>query len=177
MKTLIAYYSFTGNNEALARKIHQRLQCDILRIEEERKRRNISILLDLVFNRTSRLKKYDFHISSYETVILMAPIWAGKIGTPLRSFLAQENNNIKNYSFITLCSGVADQKEKIIRSLTSVMNNTAVAVEELWINDLLPREQKDNIKYTTPYRIKEADWKNFDAKIDAFLKSLDAIGR
>jgi len=170
MKTLIAYYSFSGNNEKLAAELQRRLKCDILKIEELKKRIKLSILLDLVFHRSAKLKKTDTDLKLYDNIILIAPVWAGKIGTPMQSFMLQEQNNIVKYAFITLCSGVAGQREKIQKFLEKLFQRKAVIVEELWVNDLLPLEKRDKIRYTTPYRIKREDWKVFNSKIDEFLK-------
>ena len=172
MKTLIAYYSFTGNNEALVDQLQKRLSCDVLRIEEEKKRTNISILLDLIFKRRPRLKKYDPEISAYDNIILVAPIWAGKIGSPMLSFLRREKNNIRYYAFITLCGGVTGQKEKIRHFLESNMNTAPITVEELWVNDLLTPEKRDQIKFTTPYRIKPEDWAILNPKIEGFVQAI-----
>ena len=46
MKTLIVYYSFTQNNEALARMLQTRLDCEMLKIETVKRRSTFSIFLD-----------------------------------------------------------------------------------------------------------------------------------
>ena len=55
MKTLIAYYSFTHNNEVLAKDLQKKLNCDIHKIEEPGKRTGFTILLDLIFNRNPEI--------------------------------------------------------------------------------------------------------------------------
>lgn len=172
MKTLIVYYSFTGNNEALVKKLHQRTGCEVLRIQAAKKRTNVSILLDLIFKRNPKLQEYTIPFSDHTHLILVAPVWAGKIATPMQTFLKNERRNILNYSFITLCSGVAGQKGRITEYLNSTLRRKPIAVEELWVNDLLPPEQKDKIRFATPYRVKEDDWRVFDPKVDAFIATL-----
>lgn len=172
MKTLIVYYSFTGNNEALVQKLRERMDCDVIRIQAVKKRTNLSILLDLIFKRSPKLQEYNIPFSGRTHLILIAPVWAGKIATPMQSFLKNEKRNILNYSFITLCSGVVGQKERITEYLNSTLLHKPAAVEELWVNDLLPPEQKNKIKFATPYRVKEEDWKVFNAKLDAFVTAV-----
>lgn len=167
MKTLIVYYSLTGNNQALAEKLYEPLQYDILRLEEETKRNVFTTLLDLVFKRLPRLKKYNVDISSYENVVLIAPVWAGKVAAPMESFIRRERKNLKTYSFITLCGGVAGQKEKLTASLSAIIGKQPVAVEELWVSDLLSDQEKA-LKHVGVYKIKETDWDRFDTKITAF---------
>lgn len=172
MKPLIVYYSFTGNNEALARKLGEIMKCDMLRIEEKKKRTNMSFTLDLVFKRRPRLKEYNVALSAYDHVILVAPVWAGRIATPMQFFAKRENGNLKAYSVIALCGGVAGQKENIAGFFESTMLRKPFLVEELWINDLPRPEQKDKIKSKLPYRVKEEDLIVFNPKIEAFLRKL-----
>ncbi|MEX2234480.1 MAG: flavodoxin domain-containing protein [Cyclobacteriaceae bacterium] len=170
MKTLIVYYSFSGNNEALAKQLQERLQCDIVKIEETKKRTKLSILWDVIFKRSARIKKITITLFAYDSIILIAPIWAGKIGTPMQSFILQEKRRLGNYSFISLCGGVKRQKGKVREFLEQLIQRKPTATEELWVNDLLPAEKKDKIKYTTAYRVKPDDWKVFDSQIEQFLK-------
>jgi flavodoxin len=173
MKMLIAYYSFTHNNELLAKVLQKKLKCDLLKIEEVKKRNGFSIMLDLIFNRMPRLKPYPHNISSYDHCILIAPVWAGKFATPLKAFLNEERFSIKDYSFISVCGGGnPTQGEKISKSLIEILNHPPVKECELWINDLLPDEKKNTIKHVTGYRITESDLKQFEAKINDFLDGL-----
>ncbi|ELR71899.1 hypothetical protein C900_02138 [Fulvivirga imtechensis AK7] len=175
MKTLIIYYSFTSNNELLARDIQEKLDCDMARIEEEKKRTGFTIFMDIFFKRKPRIKQLHVFLNDYDNFIFIAPIWAGKIASPLRSFLVLEKDNISRYSFITICGGVPGQKEKITGELTKLVRKSPQNVTELWINDLLPKEKKDTVKYTTAYRIKQADLDAFNHEVYEFLKESEAL--
>jgi flavodoxin len=173
MKPLIAFYSFTHNNNLLAKHLQNELNCDMLEIREEKTRKKISILLDLIFNRTPKIKTYLHQVAGYDHCILISPIWAGKIATPLKSFLLKEKENIKDYSFIAVCGGGnPNQKEKIAGQLATLTSQRPTSVCELWINDLLPKEKQGTIKYTSGYRIGDADLNAFSEKINRFLKSV-----
>ena len=169
MKTLIVYYSYTRNNELLAYELQKRLGCDILKIEESKKRTGLTIALDLLFNRTPRLKEHSLSLNVYSNFIFIAPVWASKIASPLRSFLLTENKYIQTYSFISLCGGVKGQVEKLETELERILGVKPKRIKELWINDLLSDEKKDTIKYTSGYRITPEDVKKFNLKIDEFL--------
>lgn len=177
MKTLVVYYSFTHNNELLAKAIQKRLNCDIHKIEEVKRRTGLTILLDLILNRSPRIKPHPYSISSYEQCIFIAPVWAGKIASPLKTFLLQEKYHINRYSFITVCGGAPHQKEKLIKGLIKLLEQEPGQVQELWINDLLPEEKKDTIKYTSGYRIQSKDLEKFARKIDEFVSGLEASYR
>jgi flavodoxin len=173
MKPLIVFYSFTHNNNLLAKHLQSELSCDVLEIQEQKKRKGISILLDLLFNRTPDIKTYLHQVAAYDHCILISPIWAGKLATPLKSFLLKEKDNIKDYSFITVCGGGnPSQKEKLATQLTRLLSHRAAAICELWINDRLPKAKQDTIKYTSGYRIDDEDLHAFSEKINRFLKSV-----
>jgi flavodoxin len=170
MKTLIVYYSFTQNNEKLAKYLQKKMNCDITRIETVRNRTGFSILFDLMFSRKPDLKPMPYYLRDYDRVIFIAPIWGGKIATPMKSYLIQERANIKQYSFITVCGGSAGQKEKIEKELASTLDSVPDKVVELWINNLLPTEKKDTIKHTSGYRIEPNELSKFDLELRYFLR-------
>ena len=173
MKNLIVYYSFTQNNEKLAKYLQQHLGCDIVKIETLRKRTGFSILLDLMFNRQPKIKTVPYYLRDYDHIIFIAPIWAGKIAMPLKTFLANETNNIKQYSFVTLCGGGnAAQKEKLQRQLKQITGKSPDNAVELWVNDLLPTNQRDTIKYVTGYRIDPTEFKEFDRQIQEIIDGI-----
>ncbi len=171
MKTLIVYYSFTQNNSVLAKYFQGKLGCDMLRIEEAKKRTGLTILLDLLFNRKPKIREHNFTLNRYDHFILIAPIWAGKIASPLKTFLLQAGDAIHNYSFITVCSGRTGQREKIATQLEELLDIKPEMVTELWVNDLLPEDKKNTIKYSSSYRIQQKDLEFFEEKINRFLTS------
>jgi flavodoxin len=172
MKLLIVYYSFTGNNEALARKLGERIGCDTLRIEEKKKRTNATFALDVILKKRRGLKEYDVDLSAYDHIILVAPVWAGMIATPMQSFARLENRNLKSYSVIALCGGADGQKENIRAFLESTMSWKPLLVEELRVSDILRAEERDSIMSKIPYKVKEEDLEVFNSKIETFLREL-----
>lgn len=171
MKNLIVYYSFTENNEKLAGYLQKLLNCDTVKIETIKNRTGFSILLDLVFNRKPKLKAVASSLEDYEHVIFMAPIWAGKIATPLKSFLTDEKTRIKSYSFITLCGGGnSTQKQKIQQELSLVVQKEPSNVLELWVSDLLSAEKKNSVKYTSGFRVEVDGLAMFKSQIQDFIE-------
>ncbi len=169
MKTLLVYYSHTNNNKVLAGELMKRLGCTVLRLEERKRRTGFTILLDLALNRLPVLKTYPDSMRDYELVILLAPVWAGKVAAPMKSFLEQEKFNIQKYSFITLCGGAPGQDIKLKGELTKILHKEPFRLTELWVNDLLPEERRNTIKYTSGYRVIPPDLEFFKAKIKQFV--------
>jgi flavodoxin len=172
MKTLTIYYFFSENNEILAQELQKRLDCDLQKIVELKQRKSIDILFDLIFKRTSKIGKSNFDLRQYDRTILIAPIWASKIATPLRSFIELEKDNFKEYSFITVCTGPDGQDEKITNELVRLTQKEPKTIIQLKINDLLPPERQNKVKYATPYRINQRVLLAFETEIAQFLQSL-----
>jgi flavodoxin len=172
MKCIIVYYSNTHNNELLAYALQKRLSCDILKIEETSKRTGLTIIIDLLFNRKPKLKDHGVSLESYNVFIFVAPIWASKIASPLRSFLLNEKQHIQSYSFISLCGGIKGQVDKIQKELKTILQHDPKLVTELWIDDLLTADKKNTVKYTSSYRVLPEDLEKFKEKIDEFVSSV-----
>ena len=172
MKTLVVYYSFTRNNELLAKSLQERLNCDIYRIEEKHKRTGLTIMLDLIFRRKPRIRPFPYSASAYDQFVFISPIWAGDVASPLKTFLVQEKRHINRYSFISVCGGAPDQKQKLVKILTGLLEREPVAVQELWINNLLPEEKKNTVKYTSGYRLEPGDIEKFKKEVNEFLSVL-----
>ena len=172
MKAIIVYYSHSANNEALAQELKVRLGCDLLKIEEQKKRTGFTILLDLIFKRDAKIKEPNVLLSDYHTVVFISPIWDAQIATPLKTFIKMEREQVKDYAFITVCGGREGQHEKITKQLTALTLKKPIIVTELVANDLLPFDQKNKIKYTTPYRVTEEDFKALKKQIQNFVNTI-----
>lgn len=83
MKTIIVYYSYSGNNDSLAKELRLRFGCDIVKLEERKRRTGFTIFLDLLFKREPEIVDPNIYLDEYKTVIFIAPIWDSKIATPL----------------------------------------------------------------------------------------------
>lgn len=170
MKTLIVYYSYTRSNETLAVRLQNKIGCDVLKIEETKKRTPFTILLDLVFRRKPDIRTSACDVREYDHVILIAPIWAAKIASPLVSFIAAEKGNIRRYSFITFCGGVDGQKEKIVKQLTALVGNPPAFVTELWLKNLpMTKEKRETIKWNEGYKMDDMDFRFYEPRIETFL--------
>src|ERR1041385_4208303 len=121
MKTAIIYYSYSGNNESLAKELRLRFGSDIIKIQEQKKRTGFTIMLDLAFGRDTKVLKPKIFLGDYDTVIFISPIWDAKIATPLKSFIKMEREHIRNYAFITLCGGREGQRQKITQQLEQLV--------------------------------------------------------
>ncbi|KAA5539962.1 flavodoxin family protein [Adhaeribacter rhizoryzae] len=167
MKNLIVFYSFSGNNRLLAQHLQKMLDADLREIVEPSPRTGFRILLDVLFRRTPKIIAPVIDWQQYNHVFLIAPIWAGRIATPLKAFLRLSKQHLLHYSFISLCG--SGHNKKLRKELTQLTGMEPEFILELLVNDLLPPEKKNKIKYTSGYKVQPTDLKFFDAALDKQL--------
>jgi NAD(P)H-dependent FMN reductase len=172
MKPVVIYYSFTGNNKQLANELQRRLRCDDLEVKDVRKRTRLTILADTIFARKPAVRWPQRDLRQYDAAVLVAPIWAGRIAAPLKTFIAEQKDALPHFAFISLCSGVPGQPERIAAQLQSLTGRKADAVIQLNVNALLPPECKNRVRYTNAYRATAQDMRAFDKDLDGLMRTL-----
>jgi len=176
VSTSIVYYSHQGNNAVLANYLSQRIECELLPIVELRKRMLATIVLDLLFSRCPRIHTIERAFREYDHVILVGPVWAGRIASPLRTFLRLYRQQLHDYSFITLCGyDNTGQRAALSAELERRVGRPPHAVVELRVSDLVPPQQRRNLHLINSYRVKEAELAQYQSAIDEFLQA--AAGR
>ncbi|MCI8273920.1 MAG: flavodoxin [Clostridia bacterium] len=92
-KTLVIYYSRSGNTKQIADYISEKTGGDVVRIETVRTYpSNYDEMLDTAKEEQRNggrpeLKNKNINIKDYDTIFLGYPIWWGKIATPVYTFL------------------------------------------------------------------------------------------
>ena len=176
MKLLTVYFSFFGNNRQLAEYVAELTGCDIRTVVERKRRRLLTVFLDMFFNRRPRIEPLDCRLADYDHVVLIAPVWAAKVANPMKSLLEAERDGLPGYSFMSLCGyDRPGQAEKIKRELSDLAGRPPAALVQLKICDLLPAQQQSDIKAISAYRVTREDLCRFEPHISDFLKSLQEV--
>lgn len=165
MKTLIVYYSLTGNNKTLADLLQQKLQCETYAIKELRSRKKWTTFLDILLHRTPRIALHDLHLLQVDLLLFVAPVWAGRLATPLTAFIKHNRDKIRRHALITVCGGQPGQREKIAAELYDLTGRDAETVAELALTDLPEIDKKNVINY----RLTAKDLGYLTPAIDQFL--------
>jgi len=91
MKTLIIYFTRTGNTKKIVEELQSGLAADMEEITEEGSRRGP---LGWLKSGRQGASKADVEIkpigsdpSRYELVVLASPVWAGNVSAPMRAFI------------------------------------------------------------------------------------------
>ena len=160
MKTAIVYYSMSGNVKSVAEKLSAVLNADMIEIKP------VKAFPDKGFGKffwggksavmgeTPELEPYSFNADEYETVIIGSPIWASSFAPPVRTFLCDNRDVLRQKklaAFFCQSGNGADKAEKKMCALLGVDSLSASLV----LIDPLTKTQAEN-----------------DAKIEAFAEAL-----
>ena len=88
MKTLVVYYSKTGTTKKVALDVIADRSCDFDELRYDEKANSID---------------YERDPSEYDRLILLAPVWAFALATPMKKYIAEHKTNIKQYDLIVTC--------------------------------------------------------------------------
>ncbi len=107
-KTLVIYYSRSGNTKQIADYIGERTGGDVVRLETVRTYpSNYDEMLDTAKEEQRNggrpeLKNKNINIEDYDTIFLGYPIWWGEIATPVYTFLDEYDLSAKKIApFVT----------------------------------------------------------------------------
>lgn len=152
-KSLVVYYSYTGNTKTIAKLIQQKINSDIFEITidykypEEYRPMTEQAKEELKNNFLPKLTSKIDNIDQYDVIFLGSPNWWGTVTPAVRSFLANYNLNSKKIvPFITHGGGGVQNTIKDIKELckdciveengwVSYENNTNKFDE--WINKMV----------------------------------------
>jgi hypothetical protein len=174
MSTWVVYYSHHGNNAVLARHLAGRLGCGLVPIVELKPRTNLAILWDVLFPRLPRIGPIEQTFRQEDRIILVGPVWAGKLAAPLRTFLQLHREQLHDYSFITLCGYERpEQQGWLTAELARRVGRSPGAVCELRVSELVAPEQRQSLRVINGYHVQDAELAHYQRAIDAFLQRAD----
>jgi len=82
MATVILYYSHSGHTKSLAKKLKKEKKADIFEIREVKKRNGFTAFMPGAFQsirmKRSEIEPLEADLSTYDEVVIMGPIWAGR---------------------------------------------------------------------------------------------------
>jgi flavodoxin len=123
MKTAVVFYSLNGNCALIAQEIKARLDADLLRLhtEDEKPRGGfakffwaIGVMKGM---KKAPLKPYTFNSSTYDLIIIGAPVWAGSPARPIQAFLAETGITGKKVALFVCHGGGAGKALKKFKAL------------------------------------------------------------
>lgn len=166
-------YSLSGNNTLLAESIAKNLNINHIIIKEDKPRSIWKTAFDMLFNRTPEIIISEDYKDSGELTIFIAPIWMGKIASPIKALIKKIKTNIDNYIFISISGGADGPNSKIKDELVKLTGKNPVAVINPLLASLPVWEFRPKRKHTMDYKLNIEDVKHITTEVISKLKEID----
>lgn len=117
MKSVVIYYSLTGNTSLVAKMIAEKIGADTIKLQPEKEipSKGAGKFFwggkSVMFNEKPKLLNENLNLDEYNTLIIGTPIWAGSFTPAIFTFLSETVIKDKNiYFFATHSPGTKTDK-------------------------------------------------------------------
>ncbi len=115
-KTLILYYSRTGNTKLACEALAQELSADLLEIKDGADRSGgwgfFTGAMSAVFNMQTSIQPEHPNLAPYSRIILAAPIWSGRLATATRTLIAKNRFDGKKVGLFTTTNALEKESNR-----------------------------------------------------------------
>ncbi|MCR4563564.1 MAG: flavodoxin family protein [Clostridiales bacterium] len=128
MKTAVVYYSMSGNVKNTAEKIAEKLSADLIELKPEKTYPDKGFKKffwggkSAVMGEKPKLLPYEFESEKYERIIFGSPVWASNVVPPLRTFIEENRDNLKNKSISVFMCMSGSGGDKAISKLRAFLD-------------------------------------------------------
>lgn len=137
MKTLVVYYSLSGNTKRAAEYISSILNADMVEIEDLERRMSvfgiIKSIIQALTGKPAKIASIDKDIKDYDLILLCSPVWAGRMGSPARAFIVEYGEDIEKIAYLIMRGSPRNEYRYVwdaMDSLTHAKHIAAVSVHE-----------------------------------------------
>ena len=120
-RTLVVYYSRTGQTKKLAEKLAEKFRADIQPLRDKRRRTGPAGFTragkDAIFANLTELEDIENKPSDYDIILIGTPSWYGNMTPAVRTFLSDHDFSRKMVGFFatTNVSGVENALEQMVK--------------------------------------------------------------
>ncbi|MBM4312263.1 MAG: hypothetical protein FJ119_15145 [Deltaproteobacteria bacterium] len=157
-KTLILYYSRTGNTRVACEALQKELGADMQEIRDLNSRDKgfgmIAGMFKTILGMRTKIEPATVDFEPYDRIIISAPIWAGTFGLAMRTFVKRNNFAGKDVLiFITADSYMKEKprqkhKDLVVASNGNVTGYFQVQAADRIDGDKVPRTQEKIVEET-----------------------------
>jgi flavodoxin len=136
MKSLVVYYSRSGNTRFAAEKISQKIGGDIEEIIDKKRRKGpLGFVIggfDATRGRKTDIAEIKKSPRDYDLIVVGTPMWNKRITPAVRTYL--EDNKFSEKRVALFCTNNGSQSERVFKTLKEIMNG-CIFVGELAISN------------------------------------------
>ena len=153
MKTAIVYYSMSGNTQQTAETIAKELGAELIRIDPVKEypskgfRKFIWGGKSAVMGDKPKLLPYTFD-EGYDRIIFGTPVWASSFTPPIRSFISENRDKLKDKRFAAFVCFSGGGAEKALSKLRQFLEVDSLDAELILVDpkDRPSEENEEKIK-------------------------------
>ena len=148
-KTLVAYYSYTGNCKDIATELVSQISADVLEIQPKEKgikyeANNYAIgteLLDAINAAPDNAASYpeidpvNISVSDYSTIVIITPLWWSQMAAIMQSFLFQYGPQMAGKNVGLIVSSASSGISRVVEDCKRLVPEGNYLTENLWINN------------------------------------------
>ena len=148
-KTLVAYYSYTGDCEAIVTELTKQISADVVEIEPTEKGLRYEAngyalgtqLLNAIKDAPNAAASYpaidpvNVSLSEYSTVIIVTPLWWSQMAAIMQSFLFNYGSQMTNKKLGLIVSSASSGISGVVADCKRLVPNAEFLSESLWIHD------------------------------------------
>ena len=114
MKSLVVYYSRSGNSKFVAQKIAEKIGADTEEVIDKKNRRGwIGFLIagfDATRGKETQIEETRFLLDNYDLIVVGTPIWNGKPTPAIRTYLRKNDLSNKKVALFWTLAGRNEEK-------------------------------------------------------------------
>ena len=148
-RTLVAYYSYTGNVKAITNELKNLISADFVEIlpaEEGVKyeANNYAIgsaLISAIRNNPDNadsypeIKSIDIEFSQYDNIIIATPLWWSNMAAPMQTFLFNNGGEMNGKNISLIVSSASSSIQSVVDDSKRLIPDGIFSNESLWINN------------------------------------------
>lgn len=145
MKSLVVYYSRSGNTRFVAEKISQEIAGDIEEIIDKKRRKgSLGFILsgyDATRGRVTKIAEMKKSPEDYDLVVVGTPMWNKRITPAVRTYL--RNNNFSEKRVALFCTSLGSQPKRLFKTFKELMSGCNFVGELTITNAQKDREKTE----------------------------------
>jgi flavodoxin len=158
MKTLVIYYSRTGNTKYVAEMLAKELAADLEELTDKQDRKGIIGWLragrDATKGRSTDISDLTKDLKQYQTILIGQPVWAWTMVPAIRALLTKHDLATKNVALF--CTMGGNGHEKCFEETVKFMPGANIIAKQAFVNPLQMKMQTDNLVKDFSTRIIES---------------------
>lgn len=148
MKTLIVFFSRTGNTKKAAEKLKEKLEADIEELRDKKDRKGMLGYIiaghDVVRKKSTEIEDTKFDPSVYDLVILGTPVWVGTMAPAVKKYIELNKDKFKKLAFFTTQGSV--KRQRVFDELEKETGKKAMAELQLTTKEVIMNQYAEKLE-------------------------------